>query len=102
MIVMLVTANNFMMSIVAGLQMAQAVQEGAWAEFVLRLMNLIVVPSMYQALLFICFLVEDPLGDDVTDFPIIAFQSNTYLTCKTILAGTYKFWDLRRKAGLHK
>jgi len=100
MIVLLVSANNLMMSVVTAMQMAHIDLPNEWPLLVSGCFNLILVPIMYQALLFICFLVEDPLGDDVTDFPIIAFQANTYRTCKTILRATGKFWDLRREANI--
>lgn len=99
MIVLLLAANNLMMSVVTALQMAVDQHLNKNTAFVTGCLNLFVVQMVYQALCFVCFLIEDPFGDDVTDFPIIAFQGDTYATCKHLVTDSRKFWEYRVKAG---
>merc|ERR1719329_2087574 len=54
---------------------------------------------MYQSLLQICFLMEDPLGDDLTDFPILATQADIYVTSRDLVRACREFWQHRRAAG---
>lgn len=99
-IVMLVNINNISIAFRDGLHISQAYLAEAWMKLALLAVHLLLVPTMYQALLMICFMIEDPLGDDITDFPIVAFQSRIYSESKRVVKATREFWELRRKMGL--
>merc|ERR1719469_1292946 len=76
---------------------AWAIRDGSTMTIFVRLMHLFVVNMMYQALLQVCFLLEDPLGDDVTDFPMMSFQIRIYTESKKLLQAVRAFWDIRRR-----
>lgn len=96
MLVMLVGVNNMVLCVILGLNVAVAARGGPWYISVPDLMHLILVPSMYQALLEICFLMEDPLGDDLTDFPMMALQAACYDTARDIIRASFAFWNQQR------
>jgi len=98
MIVLLVGINNYFMSLTLGASAALAWRKHDYVSFIVTIVHLLLVPTMYQALLQICFLVEDPLGDDVVDFPIVVYQRRVYKECKSILKASRSFWMSRRAA----
>lgn len=100
MICMLVQIHNTVVSFVDGLHMSLAVHEQMWTVLGIRILHLLLITSMYQALLQVCFLMEDPLGHDLTDFPILQFQLRIYNESKHVLMLTRTFWERRRAQGL--
>merc|ERR1712224_720228 len=66
----------------------------------IRMFHLLLITSIYQALLQVCFLMEDPLGHDLTDFPVLQFQLRIYNESKHVLMLTRTFWERRRALGL--
>lgn len=101
-IILLVTMNNLLMCLDTSMKMGLALHQGKTHIFAILAVDLVLVPLLYQAMLFICFQVEDPLGDDITDFPIIAFQAGSYRASRAVVKATEVFWDIREKRGLYK
>eukprot|EP00930_Biecheleria_cincta_P037931 TRINITY_DN26072_c0_g1_i1.p1 TRINITY_DN26072_c0_g1~~TRINITY_DN26072_c0_g1_i1.p1 ORF type:complete len:540 (-),score=87.66 TRINITY_DN26072_c0_g1_i1:61-1680(-) len=73
MITLLVNAHNSVVAIVAGLKFAIAMNGGRWTECTLEIVQLLIVPTMYQGLLQICMFLSDPFGEDIIDFPILEY-----------------------------
>lgn len=73
MITLLVNVHNSVVAIVAGLKFAIALQGGRWVECALQIVQLLIVPTMYQGLLQICMFLSDPFGEDIIDFPILEY-----------------------------
>lgn len=104
MMVMLVNVHNLLISFIDGMHLCQVINGMAVAgvsekqalSAALIVLHLLLVPTMYQGLLHICFLLEDPMGDDITDFPIRSFQVRVYDHCKTILKASHDFWEHRQ------
>jgi hypothetical protein len=44
------------------------------------------IPVIYHGLLTISYIVQDPFGEDVLDFPISAYSDNVVDTCRALLA----------------
>lgn len=100
MLVMLVGANNWVMCVLLGLNMAAHWRDGPWSVTVPDILNLLLVPSMYQALLQICSHMEDPLGNDLTDFPVLALQATVYDASRDMMRACHAFWQHRKAAGI--
>merc|ERR1719440_322504 len=45
-----------------------------WSECINQVLFLCVVPPLYQGLLSISHVIHDPFGEDLLDFPVMAFQ----------------------------
>lgn len=111
-IVLLVFLNNLVMSCAIGLRIGKALSETqchhvedcttkitaeAWLSVAMGVLHQLLIPPIFQALAEICFLVADPLGDDIVDFPIASFQSRVYNECKATMFATKDYWSFRRK-----
>jgi len=73
MITLLVNVHNSVVAIVAGLKFAIALRGDRWVECALEILQLLIVPTMYQGLLQICMFLSDPFGEDIIDFPILEY-----------------------------
>lgn len=98
MIVYLVFLNNLAMSAWIGLRIGQAVNMESWIAVAMCCIHQCLIPPIFHALTQICFLVEDPLGDDIIDFPIASFQSRVYDECKATMLGSHQYWALRTES----
>jgi len=74
-IVLLVNIQNIIMAVKAGLTFAIAASEGNTFVMVQQVMSTAIVVFLYQAILSIAYMVTDPFGDDVLDFPIRAYKA---------------------------
>merc|ERR1740133_434649 len=54
--------------------MALSVKAELYSQCVNQVLFLLVVPSLYQGLLGISHVIHDPFGEDLLDFPVMAFQ----------------------------
>lgn len=74
-ITLLVNTQNILMAIKAGLIFAMAVEEGSVFVMVQQVFSTAIIVFLYQAILSIAYMVSDPFGDDVLDFPIKAYKA---------------------------
>jgi hypothetical protein len=70
----LVNLNNLVMSIKCGVVAAASVRNENWIHAGSQLVFLGVVPLLYQGLLSVSYIIHDPFGEDMLDFPVMAFQ----------------------------
>lgn len=95
MITLLVNVNGLVISIVAGLRVAIAVEKGQTAlQIFVSASKLVAVPLMYQGMLQICVFLSDPFGDDIIDFPIRQYQKECGEACEDHLS-TRAFYEQR-------
>merc|ERR1719456_52248 len=70
----LVNLNNLVVSVKCGMVLSMAIKAEAWSQCVNQVLFLFVVPPLYQGLLGISHVIHDPFGEDLLDFPVMAFQ----------------------------
>eukprot|EP00927_Polykrikos_kofoidii_P016686 TRINITY_DN17564_c0_g2_i1.p1 TRINITY_DN17564_c0_g2~~TRINITY_DN17564_c0_g2_i1.p1 ORF type:complete len:531 (+),score=85.10 TRINITY_DN17564_c0_g2_i1:107-1699(+) len=93
-ICLLVNVNNAMMSGVAGLKFAIALEAGIAARCFAEVLQVVMVPLLYQGLLQVSVFLSDPLGDDLLDFPLRQYQLEISHSCASQLA-TRTLWQHR-------
>jgi hypothetical protein len=73
----LVNLNNLVVSVKCGMVLSMAIKATAWSQCVNQVLFLFIVPPLYQGLLGISHVIHDPFGEDLLDFPVMAFQEYT-------------------------
>jgi hypothetical protein len=73
-VAILVNLNNLVTSVKCGMSMALGIKTEVYSECVNQILFLFVVPPLYQGLLGISHVIHDPFGEDMLDFPVMAFQ----------------------------
>jgi len=74
-ITLLVNVQNILMAVKSGLIFAQAWPAGGHFKMMQQVLSTAVIVFIYQALLTISYMIMDPFGDDVLDFPIRAYKA---------------------------
>jgi len=74
-ITLLVNVQNVLTAVKAGMVFATAVVQGNSFVMVQQVFSTAIIVFIYQAVLAIACVVEDPFGDDVLDFPIRAYKA---------------------------
>jgi len=74
-ITLLVNVQNILMAVKSGLIFAQAWPTGGHFKMMQQVLSTAVIVFIYQALLTISYMIMDPFGDDVLDFPIRAYKA---------------------------
>merc|ERR1719506_2190762 len=92
----LVNLNNLVVSIKCGVVLAMAMKAEAWPQCVNQLLYILVVPPLYQGLLGISHVIHDPFGEDLLDFPVMAFQEITNESCVSVTGWGYMCPALRQ------
>jgi len=70
----MVNLNNFFVAIKCGILFALAVKQREPSRALNQFFFVCIVPPLYQGLLTISFVIHDPFGEDLLDFPVMAFQ----------------------------
>jgi len=70
----MVNLNNFFVAIKCGILFALAVKQNEPSRALNQFFFVCIVPPLYQGLLTISFVIHDPFGEDLLDFPVMAFQ----------------------------
>jgi len=70
----MVNLNNFFVSVKCGILFALAMKNEQHSQALNQFFFVCIVPPLYQALLTISYVIHDPFGEDLLDFPIMAFQ----------------------------
>jgi hypothetical protein len=92
----LVNLNNLVVSVKCGVVLAMAMKAEAWPQCVNQLLYILVVPPLYQGLLGISHVIHDPFGEDLLDFPVMAFQEITNESCVSVTGWGYMCPALRQ------
>jgi len=72
-ITLLVNVQNIVISLKAGFVFATAIPGQEFFKMTQQVLTLILICFIYQALLQISYMILDPFGDDVLDFPMKAY-----------------------------
>eukprot|EP00747_Dinoflagellata_sp_TGD_P133465 gnl/TRDRNA2_/TRDRNA2_175198_c1_seq5.p1 gnl/TRDRNA2_/TRDRNA2_175198_c1~~gnl/TRDRNA2_/TRDRNA2_175198_c1_seq5.p1 ORF type:complete len:532 (-),score=72.32 gnl/TRDRNA2_/TRDRNA2_175198_c1_seq5:193-1788(-) len=73
-VTLLVNINNIVVSVKSGMVFAVALHEENYSQAMNQLIYVLTVPLLYQGLLSISYVIHDPFGEDLLDFPVMAFQ----------------------------
>lgn len=86
-VTLFVNAQNLVMASSSGLTVAVALGDKDYALCLMKLLSLMAVVLVYQGLMGISYMILDPLGDDVLDFPVKAFMRYAALSIDSIHMG---------------
>jgi len=95
----LVNLNNLVVSVKCGVVLSMAIKAEAWSQCVNQVLFLCIVPPLYQGLLGISHVIHDPFGEDLLDFPVMAFQEYTNEAAVTVTNSGWKCPALQRSYG---
>merc|ERR1740123_1809591 len=73
-VMLLINIQSFLISIKSGIICAKSWPDGKYFTMGSAVLKSIIVAFVYQALIQICYVIVDPFGDDVLDFPVVAYQ----------------------------
>jgi len=94
-ITILVNINNLIISIKCGLEIADAAQRSEYFLCMTKVMLSIIIPVLYHGLMSISYVLHDPFGEDLLDFPIAAYSESVATLCDSfILAQDNIPWNL--------
>merc|ERR550532_3631946 len=74
-VTLIVNAQNVMMAVKSGVLFAKAVASLNIIVMVQQVAGTLIIVFFYQSLLGITYMIMDPFGDDVLDFPIKAYKA---------------------------
>lgn len=78
---LLVNVNNLVVSIKCGIVFIVALAKDDHQTMGYQFLMLMLVPVLYHGLLSISYVIQDPFGEDVLDFPIAAFVEYVAQCC---------------------
>mmetsp|Transcript_69630 Transcript_69630/g.185405 ORF Transcript_69630/g.185405 Transcript_69630/m.185405 type:complete len:389 (+) Transcript_69630:343-1509(+) len=81
-IIWLVNSSNFALAFLGGVSGCLAWQRRDFQAIAIQIVFQVVVPAVYQGLLVVTYIIHDPMGEDILDFPIIAYQTSTSQQCE--------------------
>merc|ERR1711959_149357 len=81
---LLLNLNCFTISIQSGIKAAKAYREENPQVVVFESLFLLLVPFTYMGLLAITYIIHDPFGEDMLDFPIMAYTEYVKDTCSAL------------------
>lgn len=70
----LINVNNLVMAVKCGIVFAAAIAAESYQKATNQVVFAIVVPLLYHGLLSISYIIHDPFGEDMLDFPVMAYQ----------------------------
>lgn len=83
-ITLLVNLQNIVVSIKAGIVFAVARANGDSQQMANQIFMCILVCVIYQGLLIISYVVHDPFGEDLLDFPVVAYTEYVAMSCSAM------------------
>jgi hypothetical protein len=98
-ITLLVNLNNLVVAVKCGFVMARAVATENYQEMFNQALMLVIVPLLYHGLLAISYVIQDPFGEDMLDFPIAAYQEYVAQCCEAMMIGAAKFPGMQKSDG---
>merc|ERR1719440_833111 len=78
---LLVNVNNLVVAIKCGAVFIVALAKDDHQTMAYQLLMLVLVPVLYHGLLSISYVIQDPFGEDMLDFPIAAFVEYVAQCC---------------------
>lgn len=83
-ITLLVNLQNVVISVKAGVVFAVARADGDTQRMANQIFMCILVCVIYQGLLIISYVVHDPFGEDLLDFPVVAYTQYVAMSCSAM------------------
>lgn len=99
-ITVIVNMNNIVLSITCGTIFTISFSNRDFQTMVYQVMKFILVPILYHGLLSISYVIHDPFGDDMLDFPIAAFIKYVAECCDAALVAQETYPCISEKVGL--
>mmetsp|Transcript_17716 Transcript_17716/g.39047 ORF Transcript_17716/g.39047 Transcript_17716/m.39047 type:complete len:471 (+) Transcript_17716:99-1511(+) len=84
-ITFIVNTNNIVVCVKCALKFSKAFAQGNAIGMVSEGVFLFIVPLLYQGLLVVTYIIHDPFGEDMLDFPVLAYQDYVASTCKSMM-----------------
>lgn len=81
----LVNTQNLVVAVKTGVVFAEAMRLGEPQRMVQQVLTCVIVCLIYQGLLAISYMVHDPFGEDLLDFPIMAYSSYIASACDAVI-----------------
>eukprot|EP00746_Dinoflagellata_sp_MGD_P012384 gnl/MRDRNA2_/MRDRNA2_126402_c0_seq1.p1 gnl/MRDRNA2_/MRDRNA2_126402_c0~~gnl/MRDRNA2_/MRDRNA2_126402_c0_seq1.p1 ORF type:complete len:488 (+),score=92.98 gnl/MRDRNA2_/MRDRNA2_126402_c0_seq1:42-1466(+) len=81
----LVSTQNIVVAVKTGVVFAEAMQLGEVQRMIQQVLTCVIVCLIYQGLLGISYMVHDPFGEDLLDFPIMAYSSYIASACDAVI-----------------
>lgn len=82
---LLVNMNNLVVSVKCGAVFIVALANNDPQTMAYQFLGLVLVPVLYHGLLSISYVIQDPFGEDMLDFPIAAFVEYVAQCCDAVL-----------------
>lgn len=73
-VIILVNLSNLVMVTSCGVVLAGDLRTGDYIHAASQVMFIVVIPLLYQGLLAVSYIISNPFGDDLLDFPVMAYQ----------------------------
>lgn len=83
----LVNVNNLIAAVRSGVNFVHAMDAPDWWQAGTEVTSLGLVTLLYQGLLSVSYVVQDPFGEDLLDFPVMAFQE--YCNAQAVAVATF-------------
>lgn len=88
---LLVNVNNIVVAIKCGAVFIVAMAKDDHQTMGYQLLMLVLVPVLYHGLLSISYVIQDPFGEDMLDFPIAAFVDYVAQCCDAALVAQDRY-----------
>lgn len=88
---LLVNVNNLVVAIKCGAVFIVALAKDDHQTMGYQLLMLVLVPVLYHGLLSISYVIQDPFGEDMLDFPIAAFVEYVAQCCDAALVAQDRY-----------
>mmetsp|Transcript_91481 Transcript_91481/g.175408 ORF Transcript_91481/g.175408 Transcript_91481/m.175408 type:complete len:531 (+) Transcript_91481:2-1594(+) len=88
-----VDVTTFVIGLKCSLVCANALGEDPrnWQVFVYEVLHVLFVPMMYHGLLSVTYIIHDPFGEELADFPMSLFMENQSLVTAAMRKGDERF-----------
>eukprot|EP00747_Dinoflagellata_sp_TGD_P178493 gnl/TRDRNA2_/TRDRNA2_27446_c0_seq1.p1 gnl/TRDRNA2_/TRDRNA2_27446_c0~~gnl/TRDRNA2_/TRDRNA2_27446_c0_seq1.p1 ORF type:complete len:515 (+),score=53.86 gnl/TRDRNA2_/TRDRNA2_27446_c0_seq1:133-1677(+) len=90
-ITLLVNVNNFCIAVKCGVVFIVANAKGDRQDMLYQVLQFTLVPVLYHGMLSISYLIHDPFGEDMLDYPIAAFAQYVAESCDAVMIAQEQF-----------
>jgi len=98
-VTLLVNLNNLVMAMKCGVVIAAQWEQKNYMYMGMQVIYLYTVPTLYQGLLSVSYIIHDPFGEDLLDFPLMAYQEYANEACVALANFTHQCPALSKEYG---
>lgn len=80
----LVNVQNVVVAVKGGIVIEEAFRDGRWNKAIQEVVMILLVCLLYQGLLSISYVVQDPFGEDLGDFPISSYTQYVFASIRAM------------------